>query len=285
MLGYQEEEGLSVTFQPGGPTIDPLPLVASGQYEIGQQSSSPQIMLAASRGIPVQCFATALQQHPFAYFSLPSLPVRTPQDMVGKKVGVQPAGGAVLLSALLRKNGISEADVEMVNVGSDVNPLLTGQVDAIAAWRTNVGTVGVLGPDAITLPLWDFGVRLLALPYYARTDKLAENPELYASYLRAASRGWQFALEKPEEAMELFVKAYPNLDAKAETTALQLLQPFAVSDLTRTDGWGAFDPAVWQENITTFEELKQFEAATPTLDEVMTTTILDLTKGKRARIG
>ena len=85
-LGYFEEEKLNVLIQPGGPSIDGVAIVASGRHEIGQVSSSPSLMLAASQKIPVTCFATGLQQHPYAYFSLPKKPVRTPKDLVGKKL-------------------------------------------------------------------------------------------------------------------------------------------------------------------------------------------------------
>ena len=56
-LGYFEEERLDFAIQPGGPNIDGVAIVASGRYEIGQVSSSPSLMLAASQGIPVKCFA------------------------------------------------------------------------------------------------------------------------------------------------------------------------------------------------------------------------------------
>lgn len=283
-LGYQEEEGNAVEITAGGPNIDPVPLVASGQYDIGQQSSSPQVMLAASKGIPVQCFACALQTHPFAYFSLKKAPIAKPQDMIGKKVGVQPAGGAVLLSALLRKNGIDESKVEVVTIGSDAKPLMTGQVDAAAGWRSNVGQHEMLGDDAVTLPLWDNGVRLLPLPYFATSEKLKSNHEAYEAYVRAASRGWKYAFDNPEKAVEVLVKAYPTLKVETEMKAVELLRQFAVSDRTKNDGWGAFDPAVWQEQIELFDELKQFSGAAPKVEDVMTTAILEATKGKRARI-
>jgi NitT/TauT family transport system substrate-binding protein len=62
-------------------------------------------MLAASQGIPVTCFAVGAQEHPYAFFSLPRAPIRTPKDTIGRKIGVQ-ATGQILLSALLRKNGV-----------------------------------------------------------------------------------------------------------------------------------------------------------------------------------
>ena len=283
-LGYQEEEGNAVEITAGGPNIDPVPLVASGQYDIGQQSSSPQIMLAASKGIPVKCFAVALQIHPFAYFSLKRAPILKPQDMIGKRVGVQPAGGAVLLSALLRKNGVDESKVEVVTIGSDANPLLTGQVDASAGWRSNVGQIEVLGDQAVALPLWDNGVHLLPLPYFATADKLGAEPEMFQAYARAASRGWKYAFDNPEQAVDILVKAYPNLKPENEIKAVGLLKQFAVSELAASDGWGAFEPNIWQEQIDMFSELKQFSAEAPKIDDVMTTAILDATKGQRARI-
>ena len=57
LLGYFEEEKLNVKIQPGGPNIDGVAIVASGRYEIGQVSSSPSLMLAASQKIPVTCKA------------------------------------------------------------------------------------------------------------------------------------------------------------------------------------------------------------------------------------
>ncbi|MBB6470048.1 NitT/TauT family transport system substrate-binding protein [Aminobacter lissarensis] len=283
-LGYQEEEGNVVEISSGGPNIDPVPLVASGQYDIGQQSSSPQIMLAASKGIPIQCFAVALQVHPFAYFSLKNAPIRTPQDMVGKRVGVQPAGGAVLLSALLRKNGIDESKVEVVTIGSDAKPLLSGQVDAIAGWRSNVGQRELLGDDAVELPLWDNGVRLLPLPYFATAEKLNSEHEAFEGYVRAAGRGWKYAFDNPEKAVEILIKAYPNLKYENEIKAVGLLRQFAVSELSASNGWGAFDPSIWSEQIVMFDDLKQFSSSAPKVEAVMTTAILDATQGKRARI-
>src|SRR4051812_46131224 len=115
-MGYFEEEKINLAIQPGGPSIDGVAIVASGRFEIGQVSSSPSLMLAASQKIPVKCISVGVQEHPYAYFSLPKKPVRTPQDLVGKKVGVQ-ATAKILLAALLKKHNIPEKDVEIVVIG------------------------------------------------------------------------------------------------------------------------------------------------------------------------
>src|SRR5258708_756209 len=106
-LGYYEEEKLNVLIQPGGPSIDGVAIVASGRHEIGQVSSSPSLMLAASQKIPVMCFASGLQQHPYAYFSLSKKPGRAPRDLIGQKAGIQATANAPL-NALMKKHDIAE---------------------------------------------------------------------------------------------------------------------------------------------------------------------------------
>ena len=53
-LGYFEQEGIEFEIQPGGPNIDGVAIVASGRYEVGQVSSSPSLMLAASQDLPIK---------------------------------------------------------------------------------------------------------------------------------------------------------------------------------------------------------------------------------------
>jgi NitT/TauT family transport system substrate-binding protein len=283
-LGFFEEEKLNVVIQPGGPSIDGVAIVASGRCEIGQISSSPSLMLAASQKIPVMSFATGLQQHPYAYFSLPKKPVRTAKDLIGKKVGIQ-ATAKVLLNALMKKAGITEKDLEIVIIGSEMTPILTGQTDVVSGWITNTTTLKPLGPDRIDLRLWDAGVRLYALPYYATKDTLEKKTEMVLGFTRAMSRGWEYALKNTDKAVDFLVKEYPNLKRDDEIAGSKALLTFAFNANTKANGWGAFDPAIWQEQIDLFDSLKQFSAGAPKLQDVITTKILDATKAQRAKVG
>src|SRR5262252_8846838 len=203
-LGYYDQEGISLAFQPGGPSIDGVAIVASGKYEMGQVSSSPSQMLAASQDLPIKCFATGLQQHPYTFFSLKKKPVNSAKDMVGKKVGIQ-ATGVILLRALLAKNNIPEKDVEIVTIGADMSPLLTGQVDVVTGWQTNVTALKPLGPDRVDLRLWDAGVRLYALPYYATAKTIQQHPDVLQKFLRATARGYAYANANRDASADLLI--------------------------------------------------------------------------------
>jgi NitT/TauT family transport system substrate-binding protein len=283
-LGYFKEEGLDFHFQPGGPNNDGIAVVASGRYEVGEVSSSPSLMLAVSQDIPIRCFAVSAQKHPYTFFSLKKNPVHTAADFVGKKVGIQ-ATGVILLRALLAKNKIDMKDVQVVTIGSDMMPLLTGQVDVVTGWLTNTTALKVLGADRVDLPLWDTGVHLYADPYYATTDTLTGRKDLLVRFLRAASRGWAFAYENRDKAIELLVKEFPNLNSADERAAADVMLSYCFNANTKLNGYATMDPQVWQDQIDTWSQLGQFTKRTPKVDEVMTLEILNATQDSRPKVG
>jgi len=283
-LGYFAEEGLDLTIVPGGPNNDGVAGVASGRSAVGQVSSSPSLMLAVSQDLPIRCFAVSAQKHPYAFFSLAKNPVHTPADLRGKKVGIQ-ATGLVLLRALLLKNHMQLSDVQVVTIGSDMMPIMTGQVDVVTGWLTNTTALKVLGPDRVTLRLWDAGVHLYANPYYATPDTLRDHGDTLARFLGASARGWGFAHANRDKAVELLIKQYPNLVAADERVAADVMLDYTFDEHTKLGGYGTMDPAVWQDQIDLYAGLGQFTKRTPKLDEVMTLAILNATAGARPKIG
>lgn len=283
-LGYYAAEGIELAIQPGGPSIDGVAMVASGRFEVGQLSSSPSLMLAVSQDIPIRCFAVGAQQHPYTFFSLKKNPVHEPKDLIGKKVGIQKTG-IILLRALLAKNGIPEDKVEIIPSGGDMSPLMTGQVDVFTGWQTNTTALKVLGDQRVDMKLWDTGVRLYGLPYYATVDTLTKHADTLKKYIAATAKGWQYTYENPDKAVDLLVKEYPNLKRDDERLAVDVMLTFAFNANTQANGWGAMDPAVWQEQIDQYATLGQFSKRVPSIDEVMTLDLLKATDQSRPRIG
>jgi NitT/TauT family transport system substrate-binding protein len=283
-LGYFDAEGIDLVVHPGGPHIDGVGIVASGRYRLGQVASSPSLMLAVSQSIPIRCFGVSVQEHPYSYFSLPSNPVREPKDMIGKKVGTN-STGRILLSALLAKHGIDPDSLEVVVVGSSMTPLLTGQVDVITGWTTNVTALKPLGPDRITMRLWDQDIRLYAMPYYATLETFESSPQILEGFLRATGRGWERAYHDPEAACELLVQEYPILRYDDEVVAAKELLGYVFTEQTRQHGWATMNRANWEDQIRTYAELDQFTNGVPTVDDVMTLAILQATSEDRPHLG
>jgi NitT/TauT family transport system substrate-binding protein len=241
-------------------------------------------MLAASQDLPVVCFATGAQEHPYAFFSLKKNPVREPKDLVGKKVGIQ-ATGVILLRALLAKNKIPEKDVTIVTIGADMAPLMTGQVDVVTGWLTNTTALKVLGDQRVDMRLWDTGVKLYALPYYATATTLKTKADVLAKFVTASGKGWAYASANRDKAVEHLIKEFPNLVAADEREALDVMLKFSFTAKTAQEGWGTMEPAVWQDQINLYAELGQFSKRTPKLEEVMTLDILKMTANSRPKVG
>jgi NitT/TauT family transport system substrate-binding protein len=108
---------------------------------------------------------------------------------------------------------------------------------------------------------------------------------MLTGFTRAAGRGWAWAKENPEKAADLLLKDYPNLNRQDEVDGSTALLKFVFNAKTKEKGWGTFDPAVWQEQIALWDDLKQFSAGAPKLDDVVTMAILDATKDVRPKLG
>lgn len=282
--GFYAEEGLKLEVIAGGPNIDGIASVASGRANLGSVSSSPSLMLARSAGIPVKCIATGYQQHPFTYFSLKKNPVNTPQDMIGKKVATN-GTARILLQALLAANDIAEDQVEVIVMGAEMTPLMTGQVDVVTGWRTNTSALSVLGDERVELTLWDGGVKLYANPYYT-TDAMLENEQdKVEAMIRAGARGWGWAFENREEAVHLLVERFPNLVLADELATVDMVMDYSFDANTAQHGWGYMTRENWEEQIRQYDALGQFEGKTPAVDDVMTMAILDATADARPKIG
>ena len=283
-LGYYAEEGIELSVTPGGPGVDGVASVAAGRAGVGQLSSSPSLMLARSAGIPVKAFAAGYQKHPFTYFSLADNPIRTPKDMIGKTIATQPTA-VILLKALLALNGIAEDQVEVVKMGSDMNQLMTGQAQAVTGWMTNTNALKILGDDRVDMMLWDAGIQLYANVFYTTDQMLAENGDELARFLTGSARGWGYARENPEAAVDHLVEEYVNLDRASELDAVGPVLGFSFDDTTAANGWAAMNPDNWQKQIDVYADLEQFKGDVPTVADVMTSDILAATEALRKQIG
>lgn len=282
--GFFEEEGLALEITAGGPNIDGVASVASGRADFGSISSSPSLMLARSQGLPVKCIAAGYQQHPFTYFSLEKNPVREPKDLIGKTVATN-GTARILLQALLAANDIPEDEVEVLVMGSDMSPLMTGQADVVTGWKTNTSALAVLGEERVDMTLWDAGIRLYANPYYVTDTSLSDSPEMVAGALRAIARGWGWVRDNPEAAVDILVSRYPNLDKEAELQTVDMVIGYSFNEATAERGWGTMTRENWEDQIATYEALGQFEGDAPTVDDVMTLSVLEETAADRPTYG
>src|SRR5579883_1250001 len=199
-LGFYKESGIDLTIQEGKGSATTAQLVATGQAQIGF-ADAPAAMKIRSKGGPVKIIAPILQTNGFAIISLEEQAIKSPKDLVGKKVAVQPGTAqTTLLDAIFAANKIDKGKVDIINIdpAALVGALLEKKVDAILA-GADFQSVQIRdrGFKVTDLFYRDVGGPTVGLSIIAREDKLKAAPELYRKFLDASLKGWDAARKNP----------------------------------------------------------------------------------------
>lgn len=210
--GYFSDQGLDVSFYPGGPNApDPLVSLSAGRSQISQSLWLPYLD-ARSQGNDFVIVGASLPVNPGAVISLPSNPIRTPKDMIGKNFLIQFPSLEVELQGIAKVNGLSP-DFRTSPTGFAADPLFAGDGDGYLAFITNQPLA--LEANGM-VPEQDFIVtRLVDLGYPVATSLLtvdrqflnAHRNELKA-FLAALIKGWRDAANDVEGAATLVVEKY-----------------------------------------------------------------------------
>jgi NitT/TauT family transport system substrate-binding protein len=282
--GYFEEVGFRVEFLPGGPNSATVPPVVSGQAQLGQFSSTNQAMNAASAGFPIKVFAAGYRTAPFAYFSLPRKPVRKPEDLVGKRLGTQPTA-RYATDALLRKHKIDPGKLEIVNMGFDMTPLVTGQLDVVTGWVTNTKALSVIGPDRIDFMIKDAGIINYGNAYFTSDEVIGRYPDIVVKFVKAVAKGWEWSFHNRAKAVDIMCDAYDTLDRAIEHKTVDVVMRLSFDQDTKEHGWGWFDPVRVQEALDLFGAVDFFkDKKKPALGSFITTQFVEATRDSRPRL-
>jgi NitT/TauT family transport system substrate-binding protein len=226
--------------------------VVSGQALVGI-SAADYTAAAVAEGAPFRILAVAMQKNPFAIASLPANPVATPADLVGKRIGMALANTPVL-QALCTLNGVDIAGVEIVPTQYDAAPLVSGQVDCLLCWETDLPVaMAMQGIDNRTMLMADHGYAVHSQTYIATTDSIANRRADLVALLKGEVMGWNDYLADPAAAAALTVAAYPDqgLDLPTQVMQAERQVPLMFSDLTAANGFGWFTEDTVAANIET----------------------------------
>ncbi|MHB8870609.1 MAG: ABC transporter substrate-binding protein [Thermoleophilia bacterium] len=247
--GFYADAGLTVTQTiPTGPT-DVVKFVSTGQSQFGLYYA-PDVLMARAEGAPVLSVAALMGHAPVGLALKPGLTAVTPADLVGKTVAV-PMIPSVRASydSMLKAGGVDPAAVTLVDPGFNlVAPLLAGTYDAVAftAFGELVEADLASGEELDYLDFRDWGSPDYAFMNLITSSEFAtENPNTVRAFVAATLAGLDYAATHPEEAVDIYISAHPELDrdtllAQWEATipSLALASPGGLA--------GGQDVSAWQ---------------------------------------
>lgn len=219
--GYYDEAGFDAVNGISGPDTGVAKLL-SGTVDVAINDAASVGAAIAEEDAPLKIVGATFQKNPFTILSLKDgADIATPQDMVGKKIGVQDSNANVF-RAILNANGIGEDEVEVVPVDFDPTPLMNGDVDGFMAYLTNEAlTVELAGYEITNLPYADNGVPYVAETFTVTDQTLAEDRDLVKAFLTAEIKGWSDVFQEPTDATVDLITKYYNEAASDDAEGLE----------------------------------------------------------------
>ncbi len=245
--GYFIQAQYAVSFDYRWET-DGMQLVAAGQVPF-TIASGDQVIQARSQGLPVVAVAAWFQRFPVAVISL-SHELRGPEDLRGLKIGIPATFGAsyIGLRALLKAGGLTENDVEILEIGyTQLAALSAGTVDAAVVYANNEPVILIQeGTPFSALYVADYA-NLVSNVLVTNETMVREHPERVRAFVTAFLQGLQDVLAAdPSATLELCKRYVEGLnDAQNAQTQLAVLE--ATLDYWQTDTPGRFDPRSWEQ--------------------------------------
>jgi ABC-type nitrate/sulfonate/bicarbonate transport system substrate-binding protein len=245
--GYFDQAGLDVEIiQP--PEGSALPLVASGKAQFGISfQEEVASALTAEDPMDVTAVAAIIQHNTSGIISLKDKGIKSPRDMAGHNYASwdTPIEKAIL-KAIITADGGDYDKVEMIpNTVTDVITALQTDVDTVWVYYGWDGiATEVKGVETNYFYLKDFDP---ALDFYspliaASNGYLEKNGDTAKKFIAAVSKGYEYAIEHPEEAAEILVKHAPEVDIDIARASQEYLAEQYRADAAR---WGVFDQARW----------------------------------------
>ena len=138
--GWFKEAGVDVRFE-WFDYVASMDAFAAGQLDAVSMTNGDALVTGATGAKSVMILMNDYSNGNDMVIGAPG--IGSVKDLKGKKVGVEVGFvGHLLLLNALEKSGLTEADVELVNVPTNETPqvLASGEVDAIVAWQPSSGS-------------------------------------------------------------------------------------------------------------------------------------------------
>jgi NitT/TauT family transport system substrate-binding protein len=259
--GYYKEEGLELNVVRGAGSADSAKKIDLKQAEVGI-SDAPTVITAISKGANLRMVAVVFDKAGNNAFFKKSANIRSPKDLVGKKIAVPPADShRVLWPAFAALNKLDPNAVTLVNVKPEGKQAIVaaGEVDASFDLYTSYAIwEKVLGKGQVGHLLWaDYGLPIYGHTYFVNTELEQKNPKLIERFLRATHKGWRDAAANPTEAIDAMAAAVPGLDRDALLATTPQIMDLCVTERSRKHGLGWIEEDLMQRTIdVTFANAK-----------------------------
>jgi PAS domain S-box-containing protein len=203
-LGFYQQAGLNVTFLEAEPAIDPIQRVLDGQADFGVGTSD--LILNYAAGDPVVLLGVTMQHSPLGLLTI-NPEIQSMRNLFGKKIMIEE--NSAELFALLELNGLKREDFILHRHHLSLNDLISKKVDAMSIYKTTeLADIMAKGIDFKVFYPTDSGIDFYGDNLFTTQAMVEQNLPLVEGFREASYRGWQYAMQNPDEAIRLILEKY-----------------------------------------------------------------------------
>lgn len=207
--GYYKQENIDVTLIEGKPGGNEIAEVISGRANFGVGMAD--ILLARLKGEPVVILASIFQHSPTVFLTIKGSGFSSPHDLFAQKIMMTPGYKSTELQAMLANEGIPLDKVTILKPSWKLDDLIDGKVAAMAAYissapyflkKKNI-------PYTIISPT-SYGIDFYGDNLFTSEQEINQYPNRVRAFRKASLKGWQYALDHPEEIIDIILLKYTS---------------------------------------------------------------------------
>lgn len=243
--GFYENENINVNIIEGGPQIAARLRILDGRADFAIASFNEQQKLLGE-GEPSVAVMTVFQIPPLVMFSLVDSGINEPKDIVGKRIGIKNSYWKNVAHETLINAGVDLNQVIEVMVEANAQELLyNGEVDVWMGYAHDEPIEAqVQGYEVKNIYPADYGVGGYEGLLLVNQNTIDQRSDMIERFVRASQKGWQYAVEHPDEAAGIMVQWQPKDSLGFQQLAIRALIPLV--DVPQSPiGW--IDAGRWEQ--------------------------------------
>jgi diguanylate cyclase (GGDEF)-like protein/PAS domain S-box-containing protein len=205
--GFYKDEGLDVRLHIGDPMHQPVSEVLSGRAQYGEGNS--EVLYQRLQGKPLIALAVIFQHSPSVLITLQSSGIRSVHELIGKNVMLANKREDADFLTMLLNEGISLSQINIIPSSYQLDDLISGKVDAFNSYTTNEPYF--LKKHNIAYNIIDpanYRVDFYSDIFFTSEAELRYHPKRVEAMRRATLKGWRYAMDNPEEIIDLLITKY-----------------------------------------------------------------------------
>lgn len=255
--GFYNQAGLDVAIVEGGAGKFAKEEVLSGRAQYGVAGA--ELLLHRKHGDPFVVLAPIFQHSPSILLLRKDSGIINIQGLIDKKIMLLPGyKDADILVALLNE-GISSDQYRRLNQSYDIEDLITKRTDAVSAYVTNEPWQMLQkGVVPLVISPMAYGVDFYSDCLFTFEKEIEDHPQRVQKFLSASLRGWEYAMDHPQEIIDLLSGRYKVNKTKAHLEyEARAIRKIMLPDLVEI---GHMNPGRWQHIKQTYEKLGLIDA-------------------------